>query len=143
MRRLIPLIPLALIACNGDDTGGGDGPFTVTVSIPDSYFGPHAGVDFSLAIVDSGGDVVDETSGALPTAEGAADEHDLEAEGSGLEVHFWVDANLGGGTAGTCDGDPDFFDHQWVYALGTVDADRDFALPAHNLDFTDVCATFE
>ena len=144
MYRFMSLIPLALIACNGDD--GGDGPFAVTVSVPDSYFdtGVHPGIDYEIAIVDGDGAVLDSATGTLPTATGAAHEVDLSVDGGdSYEVHFWVDSDIGGGTAGTCDGGTDFFDHQWVYALGTVDADRDFALPAHNTDFTDVCATFD
>lgn len=133
------LIAFALTAC----TGGGGGPFTVTVIIPDSYFGPHADTDYSLAIVDSEGTVVDEATDTLPASAGASVDTDFTVdEGSGYEIHLWVDSNIGGGTAGTCDGDPDFYDHQWSYSLGTVDADRDFTLPAHNTTFTDVCDTF-
>lgn len=142
MTRSIALLSL-LVGCDGDgdDTGDGDASFTVTAVIPASY-GVHDGTDFSMAVVDDAGVVIDEGTGVIGTESSLAF---TVPEGDGYDLHFWVDSNFSAGTAGACDfvagaGSPD---HMWSYPIGTVDADADFAIPAHNTTFQDVCATFE
>lgn len=136
--RLLSILSLALVgACNGG--GPEEGPFTLSLVIPASY-SIHDGSDFTLAVLDSEAVVMDEFTGVIGTDTGA---EFLLVTGSGYNLHFWVDSNIGGGTDGACDGSPDFFDHQWSYAIGTLAADRDFPIPAHNTDFQDVCSSFD
>jgi len=138
MRFSMVFLPL-MVACNGEDTGNERDTFTITAVIPASY-DLHGGTDFSMAVVDDNG-VADEATGVIGTDTSI----DFTVpEGDGYELHFWIDSNIGAGTAGTCDfAATDNPDHQWSYAIGTVNADDDFAIPAHNTTFQDVCATFE
>jgi hypothetical protein len=56
-------------------------------------------------------------------------------------VHYWIDSNFGGGTAGVCDARA--IDHQWRMELLGVSNDVDFTT-AHQPALTeDVCGTFD
>ena len=104
----------------------------------------HENQAVELAVIRSSDDAVvglatgTTASGADPAFEFVF-EH-LLLNGDAYHIHYWIDSNYNGGSAGECDPPP--FDHQWVQLLGAVDRDT-VLVGIHNTDFTDVCATFD
>lgn len=142
VRRLPLLAVLGSLSCNPPiDTDTGES--TLTVILPASYAAIHAGQTFVMALVESTEGVELDTQLGIVPASGTQEIVflDLLAEGVTYELHLWIDANQGGGTAGTCDGNPDFFDHQWIEPVGEVTEDTEFPWPDHNTGFEDVCLT--
>jgi len=142
VRRLPLLAVLGTLSCNPPiDTDTGES--TLTVTIPASYAAIHGGQTFAMALVETSEGVELDTQLGLVPASGSEEVvfADLLAEGVQYELHLWIDANQGGGTAGNCDGAPDFFDHQWVEQVGEVAEDTEFPWPDHNVEFDDVCGT--
>ena len=142
VHRLPLLAVLGSLSCNPPlDTDTGES--TLTVTVPASYAAIHAGQTFAMTLVEtSEGVEIDTQLGIVPSSGSfEVDFIELLAEGVTHELHLWIDANQGGGTAGTCDGSPDFFDHQWIEAVGEVTEDTAFPWPDHNTTFEDVCDT--
>lgn len=142
VRRLALVAVLGALACNppiDTDTGAS----TLTVNLPASYAAIHGGMPYAMALVESAEQVEIDTQLGLVPASGAEviEFVDLLVEGLTYELHLWIDANQGGGTAGACDGAPDFFDHMWIEPVGEVTEDTVFDFPDHNTGFEDVCAT--
>lgn len=142
-RGLALLSLLGALACNPPiDTN--TAASTLTVTLPASYSAIHAGSPYAMALVESAEGVELDTQLGLIPSSGNAEVivfADLLVEGLSYELHLWIDSNMGGGTAGTCDGAPDFFDHQWIVQVGEVTEDTDFPFPDHTTDFADVCGT--
>jgi hypothetical protein len=61
--------------------------------------------------------------------------------GESYQVHYWIDSNFGGGTAGVCD--PPANDHQWAVAIGAVTGDVDLTEGHDPANTSDVCSTFD
>jgi hypothetical protein len=104
---LAALAALAALGCNPPvDTTG---EFDLDVTIPASYAAAHSGLGFALALVEGvDGNEIDTVTGSLPSSGStAALFADAVVQGVPYELHFWVDSNLGGGTALACDGAPD------------------------------------
>lgn len=57
------------------------------------------------------------------------------------ELHYWIDSNFGGGTAGVCD--PPETDHQWRLEFGPVTDDVVQADTHRPTETESVCSTFE
>jgi hypothetical protein len=62
----------------------------------------------------------------------------LLVRGRGL-LHYWVDSNFGGGTAGTCDAPA--IDHQW--SLDPPIGQASFTDTHRPADVSSVCGTFD
>lgn len=84
-----------------------------------SFQGPHGGQAIQAALVDT---ALGETI-AIETGEVSADDDPsfsfsfpgaLAADGQ-YAVHYWIDANFGGGTPGNCDAMQ--HDHQWSVTI--------------------------
>ncbi len=137
---------VALGACGDDDVTDptGPGPFQLTFQGDASFQGPHAGHTISVAVVrTSDGAVLAQQTGTVSaTADPAFSFTFLGLLNvvAAYEVHYWIDSNFGGGTAGVCD--PKANDHQWNVAIAAVAGDVTIT-EAHNAANTvDVCSTF-
>ncbi|MFG6177888.1 hypothetical protein ACGTN6_11645 [Halomonas sp. THAF12] len=84
-----------------------------------SFHGPHGGQALQAALVDAAnGDTI-----AVKTGEVSAEADPsfsftfpgVLMEGGDYAVHYWIDSNFGGGTAGNCDDMQ--HDHQWSVAI--------------------------
>ncbi|NNG16346.1 MAG: hypothetical protein HKM89_07690, partial [Gemmatimonadales bacterium] len=125
--------------------GSGPGPYQLTFELDASFQGPHGGQDISVALVRaSDGSVIAQQSGTVSATQdpsfslspGAVLQH-----GVTYEVHYWIDSNFGGGTAGVCD--PKAIDHQWSVEFLSVSNDLGTWTASHVPALTeDVCATF-
>ncbi|MFG6138032.1 hypothetical protein [Halomonas sp. B23F22_10] len=88
-----------------------------------SFQGPHGGQAIQAALVDT---ALDETiavetgkvSGEDDPSFSVTFQRALVADGQ-YAVHYWIDANFGGGTAGNCD--PMQHDHQWSVPIAPGD----------------------
>lgn len=60
--------------------------------------------------------------------------------GESYEVHYWIDSNFGGGTAGECD--PPANDHQWAAAIAAATQDVELTVGHDPSTMTEVCSTF-
>ena len=135
---------VALGACGGDEVTAPTGPFQLTFQVDASFQGPHAGHTIYVAVVrTSDGAVLAQQTG---TVSGSADPAfsftftGLLVVGAAYQVHYWIDSNFGGGTAGVCD--PKANDHQWNVAIPAVEGDVTIT-EAHNpANTVDVCSTF-
>ena len=141
VRCVAALAVLGAVACNPPINEPGS--LDLDVTIPASYPTVHAGQPYAMALVEGVDGVEQETQLGLIASSGevVVTFADLLAEGVDYEIHVWIDSNFGGGAAGTCEGAPDFFDHQWLYEAGQFVDDGTFTLPDHNTTFTDVCGT--
>ncbi|WP_046079487.1 hypothetical protein [Halomonas sp. HG01] len=106
----LPLIAGTVLASEGQD---------LVFQGDTSFQGPHGGQAIQAALVDT---ALDETI-AVETGKVSAEDAPsfaftfpgaLEADGR-YAVHYWIDANFGGGTAGNCD--PMQHDHQWSVTI--------------------------
>ncbi|MBB3139412.1 hypothetical protein [Halomonas organivorans] len=105
------LLALSLVAGSALAADGQD----LTFQGDASFQGPHGGMPIQAALVDTAsGDTI-----AVETGEVSADADPsftftfpgaLTDDGS-YAVHYWIDSNFGGGTAGNCDDMQ--HDHQW------------------------------
>ena len=110
-----------------------------------SFQGTHGGDPISVAVVRaSDGALVALQTG---TVSGTVDPAfsfsfpGLLVRGVAYQIHYWIDSNLGGGTAGVCD--PKANDHQWNVVASTLvlgDVTVNEVLDTTNT--VDVCSTF-
>jgi len=121
------------------------GPFSLTFRLDASFHAPHGGQAIEIALVRRSDGVVMASGEGVVSA--TADPSfvfttaDVLVRGVSYEVHYWIDSNFGGGTAGVCD--PKAIDHQWSSEFYFVSNDIAFTT-AHQPALTeDVCATFE
>ena len=127
---------VAMGACGGNE-------YQLIFAIDASFQGPHTGHTIAVAVVrTSDGAVLDEQGG---TVSGTADPAftftwlDILEEDEAYQIHYWIDSNFSGGTAGVCDFPED---HQWSVAIPTVAADVTVT-EAHDAGtISDVCSTF-
>lgn len=84
-----------------------------------SFGGPHGGQAIQAALVDvSRGETIAVETGEVAASADPAFSFVFPGalrEGERYAVHYWIDANFGGGSAGQCD--PMQHDHQWRVAI--------------------------
>ncbi len=134
---------VALGAC-GDDEVTTPTAFQLTFQGDVSFQGPHAGHSIAVAVVQaSDGAVIAEQTGTVSATADPAFSFTFTSvlvNGVAYEVHYWIDSNFGGGTAGVCD--PKAIDHQWNVAIPAVAADVTIAEIHDAANTVDVCTTF-
>ncbi|MGK7311759.1 MAG: hypothetical protein ACN0LA_05920 [Candidatus Longimicrobiales bacterium M2_2A_002] len=111
-----------------------------------SFQGAHGGQAIEVGVVrSSDGQLVTSTSGTVSGTTDPAFSFDFPGallKGVEYEVHYWIDSNFGGGTAGVCD--PVDVDHQWSVTLGSTMDDSVTQTEAHDPTAQSaVCSTFE
>lgn len=136
------LVGTVVAGCSDDTVQPDPGPFTLTFQGDASFQGAHGGQDLHAAVLDGDGMVVAQ---ATETVSGSADpSFSLDftglPEADGYGVHYWIDSNFSGGTAGVCD-DPSV-DHQWDVAIGRIEADTTHTEEHRPTETMDVCSTF-
>lgn len=115
-----------------------------------TFQGAHAGQDLTAAVVRagsgaSGGPLVVATAETVVSA--SADPSfglsfpGVLTLGHEYDLHYWIDSNFGGGTAGTCD--PPANDHQWALEVDFGGDDASVADTHRPTETEDVCSTFE
>ena len=142
MKRTLSLTSLCvgllvtLGACSGNE-------YQLIFGVDASFQGPHTGHTIAVAVVrTSDGAVLAEQGG---TVSGTADPAftftwlDILEEDEAYQIHYWIDSNFGGGTAGVCDFPED---HQWSVAIPTVAADVTVTEAHDGSTISDVCSTF-
>ncbi len=135
---------VALGACSEDDVVADPTAFQLIFQGDLSFQGPHAGDPIAVAVVQaSDGVVMAQQTG---TVSGTTDPAfsitfaGVLVSGVAYQVHYWIDSNFGGGTAGVCD--PKAIDHQWNVAVAAVTADVTIAEVHNAANTVDVCTTF-
>lgn len=132
-------------ACDEDDNPMVDsGPYELTFRLDATFQGPHGGQDISIALVRaSDGSVIAQESGTVSATEDPSFSFSPGAvlqDGVAYEVHYWIDSNFGGGTAGVCD--PKDIDHQWSFEILSASNDVTWTTSHEPTLTEDVCATF-
>ena len=112
----------------------------------DSFNGPHGDQAVAIGLVrSSDGALVTTLSGTVSASANPSFSFELPGallKDTSYEVHYWIDSNFGGGTAGTCD--PVGTDHQWSVDLGTPMDDDVVHTESHDAGAQSaVCSTFE
>ena len=145
LAKYVPLLGLGLLvgvqACGDDDPVNLPATFDLIFNGDASFQGPHPGQPISVALVRTGMGLV-QTGTVSATTDPAFTftfTDGLE-EGSTYEVHYWIDSNFNGGTAGTCD--PIANDHQWSVAVPAFSADVTMTEVHDATNLTDVCDSF-
>jgi hypothetical protein len=130
-------------ACKEDQIVG-TGPYDLTFQLDASFQGPHGGQNIAIALVRaSDGSVVSQATGTVSAAQDPSFSFTRAAmlqDGVTYEVHYWIDSNFGGGTAGVCD--PKANDHQWSVEFLSVSNDVTWTAMHEPALTEDVCATF-
>jgi len=143
-RAILPLLAVSLIGsgCGNDDTTEPEGPFDLTFQGDATFHAPHGGQTVTVAVVHDGDVVGTMTTTVSATADPAfsvAFAGVLEV-GESYDVHYWIDSNFGGGTAGVCDAPPT--DHQWSVSLPAIADDVTDTETHDATSLVDVCDTF-
>ena len=127
---------VVLSACGGNE-------YQLIFAIDATFQGPHTDHAIAVAVVrTSDGAVLDEQGG---TVSGTADPAftftwlDILEEDEAYQIHYWIDSDFGGGTAGVCDFPED---HQWNVAIAAVTGDVTRTETHDASTISDVCATF-
>jgi len=142
---LVVLVLALLVgaACSEDEIVG-TGPYDLTFNLDASFQGAHGGQDIGIALVRaSDASVVAQASGTVSATQDPSFSFSRTAvlqDGVTYEVHYWIDSNFGGGTAGVCD--PKANDHQWSVELLSVSNDVTMTVMHQPALTEDVCATF-
>jgi len=109
-----------------------------------SFQGAHGGQAIEAAVVHAdSGEVVARDAGTVSKSDDPSFAFTFSGalkDGESYEVHYWIDSNFGGGSAGTCD--PQSNDHQWSVALGSVDGDVTHTEDHAPGEMSGVCDTF-
>ena len=140
---LLSLAVLLAGACDDDPASTGE-TFDLVFIGDASFQGAHGGQAIEIAVVEAGGGAVVASDGG--TVSGAGTNafsftfDEVLEEGEAYEVHYWIDSNFGGGTAGTCD--PPANDHQWSVDIATVTQDLIMSDSHRPTETESVCATF-
>lgn len=111
-----------------------------------SFQGAHGGQAIEVGVVrSSDGQLVTSMTDTVSATMDPAFSFDFPGallKGTEYEVHYWIDSNFGGGTAGACD--PVDVDHQWSVMLGSTTDDSVTQTEAHDpTTQSAVCSTFE
>ncbi len=134
---------VALGAC-GDDEVTAPTTFQLTFQGDLSFQGPHAGHSIAVAVVQaSDGVVMAQQTGTVSATADPAFSFTFAgvlATGVAYQLHYWIDSNFGGGTAGVCD--PKAIDHQWNVAIAAVAGDVTIVEVHNAANTVDVCTTF-
>lgn len=141
---ILVLVFFAGPGCDDDEPGGPQGPFSLTFRGDATFQGPHGGQTITVAVVRaSDGTVLARQNGTVSATADPAFSFvfaGLLQAGTDYELHYWIDSNFGGGTAGVCD--PRAIDHQWSVEFLSVSNDIT-AATAHQPALTeDVCSSF-
>lgn len=137
---LFALLP----ACDDDDPSGPRGPFQLTFEGDASFQAPHGGQTIYVAVVRASDGMVMAMNSATVSA--TADPAfsftfaNLLESGTAYQIHYWIDSNFGGGTAGVCD--PKANDHQWSVAVPAPSAAVSVTESHNAAATTDVCPSF-
>jgi len=127
-----------------DDLTGSGPPYDLRFSLDATFQAPHGGQPIEWALVRSSGGVIeDQGSGTISATASPSFSFFSQAvmdKGEDYEIHYWIDSNIGGGTAGVCD--PKAIDHQWRVELLSVTNDVSFTTSYQPALTEDVCATF-
>ncbi len=142
-RAAVLALAVAGAAC-GEDAIVDTGPYDLTFNLDASFQGPHGGQDIAIALVRaSDGSVVSQATGTVSATQDPSFSFTVTAmlqDGVAYDVHYWIDSNFGGGTAGVCD--PKDIDHQWSFEILSASNDVTWTA-AHTPALTeDVCVTF-
>jgi len=119
-RRLACSLAVALLAAAAPTLASERHDLTFTGDY--TFVAPHGGQAIEVALYDvTAGEVVATQSASVAPEEGPAFSvtfSDALEEGRLYDIHYWIDANFGGGREGRCD--PVNVDHQWRVALTDV-----------------------
>jgi hypothetical protein len=156
MQTLLPRIPhglfslvvaLLLAACGsgGNDTGPArSGPFRLTFSLDGSFRSVHGDQPISMALVRVSNSVaIANTSGTVSATQNPSFSFVTGAvmeRGTPYAIHYWIDSNIGGGTAGVCDAKA--IDHQWSTEFPSPTNDVNLTVPYQPWLTENVCSTF-
>ena len=109
-----------------------------------TFQGPHAGHPVAVAVVrTSDGALMAQQTGTVSGTADPAFSFDFSGVlvlGVAYQVHYWIDSNFGGGTAGVCD--PKANDHQWSVTIPAVEGDVTVTEVHDAGNTVDVCSTF-
>jgi len=137
------LVFLVGLAC-GEDEILAPGPHQLAFQLDATFQGAHGGQGISIALVRvSDGSVIAQETGTISATQDPSYSFTPGAvleDGVSYEVHYWIDSNFGGGTAGVCD--PRANDHQWSVALASVSNDVTRTESHDPASTEDVCTTF-
>jgi hypothetical protein len=144
----LTVVVLLLAACgngDGNDTvPAPSGPFQLTVSLDRSFHNDHGDQPISIALVRlSDAVVIVNSSGTVSATQNPSFSFVTGAvieRGTVYAVHYWIDANIGGGTPGVCD--PKEFDHRWSVEFLSPPRDLNFTVSHQPALTEDVCGTF-
>ncbi|GGX98407.1 hypothetical protein GCM10007160_27420 [Litchfieldella qijiaojingensis] len=138
----LPLF-LALLFASGA-IAVADGGADLTFQGDASFNGPHGDQAIQVALVNTDtGEVVARESGTVSGADDPAFSFtfaDALKADTAYEVHYWIDSNFGGGSAGSCD--PSNNDHQWRVALDMASEAVTHTESHDPSRLGDVCDTF-
>jgi hypothetical protein len=143
---LAPAVALfATLGCGTEDElTGSKPPYDLTFALDATFQAPHGGQPIEWAVVrTSSGTVEDQGSGTISATQNPSflfTARSVMDRGEDYEVHFWIDSNIGGGTAGVCDSEA--IDHQWRIQILSVPQDVHFLASYLPAQTEDVCATF-
>jgi hypothetical protein len=130
-------------ACK-DETTDPAGPFRLTFDLDASFQGAHGGQPIAIVLIRaSDGAVVVQANGAVSATQDPSftwSTAPVMQAGIDYEVHYWIDSNFGGGTAGVCD--PKANDHQWSVEFLSVSNNVTWTASHEPALTEDVCATF-
>jgi len=144
MKAILKIMLTALLVSGASTAVAGGDAYDLVFQGDDSFQGAHGDQAIEVAVVHAAsGDVVATDSGTVSKTADPSFSFTFPGTlkgGESYEVHYWIDSNFGGGSAGACD--PKSNDHQWRVALGSVDGDvtrTEAHVPAET---SDVCDTF-
>lgn len=110
-----------------------------------TFIAPHGGQAIQVALYDvAAGEVVATEEGRVAANEPPAFSFtfpDALEAGRLYDVHYWIDANFGGGSEGSCD--PVNVDHQWRLALTDVSEPVSREVAHDPARQAPVCTSFE
>lgn len=144
LSSVVTSLLFAVLAAGVITTASAANAADLTFQGDSSFQGPHGGQDIHVAVVESdSGKVVAKQSGTVSKTSDPAFSFTFKnvlMQGKAYEVHYWIDSNFGGGTAGACD--PKAQDHQWNVSLGMVEGAVTHTESHRPAETTDVCKTF-
>jgi hypothetical protein len=147
VRNLCVASLVALGACRPAPGGGGGitpprGPFELIIVGDVSFRAAHGGHSISVAVLNVVGEVVAEESGTVSSVSDPTFYFSFQAlldPGVVYTLDYWIDSNVGGGSAGVCD--PPANDHQTRESFSTQ-SDRTITLGHDDGNSDEVCSSF-
>ena len=144
VRNLWVALLVALGACGtGTGTGIPRGPHDLILQGDASFHGPHGSQSISVAVVGFGEVLVAQGANTVSSSADPAFSFTfpgLLVDGFPYEVHYWIDSNDGGGSAGVCDAPVN--DHQWSGASFSAQEDATITVDHDDANTAEVCSIF-